>query len=303
MIVPPSWMREELDAERKKAEEHFRQDRHREPLELYLELFDEYQGIVEEVFEQTVDLKEIKDHAVDLLSDPQKQFVFRYLSGPPVSVDELKVLVETSSITASHLSKDPELVGRLVAFLQDWHDRRRFPWLQGEWEPAEHDRKAAILATAALLAARRTETIRRSAGNKVQEGLVSTQLRRSRFTEVPTRRMATLADAPAPGEFCGESLFGERKADFVVGLWDGRKMPLECKVSNSATNSVKRLNNDAAAKAVAWQKDFGTIQVVPAAVLSGVYALRNLESAQQRGLTLFWAHDLRTMMDWIHRTR
>jgi hypothetical protein len=66
---------------------------------------------------------------------------------------------------------------------------------------------------------------------------------------------------------------------------------------------VKRLNNDAAAKAEVWRQDFGAQQVVPAAVLSGVYKLHNLENAQERGLTLFWAHDLQPMLDWLHRTR
>ena len=46
----------------------------------------------------------------------------------------------------------------------------------------------------------------------------------------------------------------------------------------------------------------GTVQVVTAAVLGGVYAMRNLVDAQDRGLTLFWAHDLAAMVDWIHET-
>ena len=44
-------------------------------------------------------------------------------------------------------------------------------------------------------------------------------------------------------------------------------------------------------------------QVVPTAVLSGVYKLHNLEEAQTRGLTLFWAHALTEMLEWIDRTR
>ena len=128
------------------------------------------------------------------------------------------------------------------------------------------------------------------------------QLRQSDFTEVPTREVKTLHDAPVAGEFCRESLFGSRKADFIIGLPDGRTMALECKVSNSATNSIKRLNNDAAVKATTWRNDFGTVQVVTAAVLGGVYALRNLVEAQKRGLAIFWAHDLPAMIDWIRST-
>jgi hypothetical protein len=88
-----------------------------------------------------------------------------------------------------------------------------------------------------------------------------------------------------------------------VGLWDGRVMPIECKVSNSATNSVKRLNNDAAIKAEVWRRDFGATQVVPSAVLSGVYKLHNLEDAQRRGLALFWAHDICRLVEWISKTK
>ena len=98
-------------------------------------------------------------------------------------------------------------------------------------------------------------------------------------------------------------MLGTRKADFVVRLWDKRIMAIECKVSNSATNSVKRLNNDAAAKAEVWRAEFGNRQVVPTAVLSGVYKLRNLQSAQERGLTLFWAHNLDVLLDWIEDTK
>jgi len=125
--------------------------------------------------------------------------------------------------------------------------------------------------------------------------------RRGRSSRI-RRRIPTLGEGPGPGEFCAESLFGGRKADMVVGLWDRRTLPLECQVSNSATNSIQRLNNDAAVKAVEWRREFGEPQVVPAAVLSGGFKLRHLEYAQERGLALFWAHDLHALLDWIERT-
>ena len=137
----------------------------------------------------------------------------------------------------------------------------------------------------------------------MQEQLVARQLRRSRFSQVETRKISTLAQAPVSGEFCREALLGSRKADFIIGLWDKRTMALECKVSNSSTNSIKRLNNDAAVKAITWQREFGTAQIVTVAVLDGVYATRNLIDAQKKGLTIFWAHDLKAMVNWMHDTR
>jgi hypothetical protein len=76
-------------------------------------------------------------------------------------------------------------------------------------------------------------------------------------------------------------------------------MPIECKVSNSALNSVKRINNDAAAKAAEWLKAFGTNQVVPTAVISGVFKVINLLQAQEAGLTIFWSHDLKKLGEFI----
>lgn len=123
------------------------------------------------------------------------------------------------------------------------------------------------------------------------------------FDEVPTAAIHTLVKGPQTMQFCAECQLGDRKADVVVRLHDTRLMAIECKVSNSATNSVKRLNNDAAVKADYWLKQFGTAQVVPAAMLSGVFKVLNLEQAQSRGLSLFWSHDLSKLTEFIDSTR
>ena len=122
-------------------------------------------------------------------------------------------------------------------------------------------------------------------------------------TEVPAAAINTIVKGPQALQFCAECQLGERKADVVVRLHDTRLMALECKVSNSSTNSVKRLNNDAAVKAEYWLKVFGTSQVVPAAVLSGVFKVMNLAQAQERGLALFWSHDLDKLGAFIDTTR
>ena len=145
--------------------------------------------------------------------------------------------------------------------------------------------------------------MRRNKGKDEQEQHVNDTLIASGFQKVASRPVLTLNKAPGPGTFCRESLLGERKADFILGLWDGRVAAIECKVSNSSTNSVKRLNNDAAVKAEVWFRDFGTRQIVPVALLSGVYKIHNLESAQNRGLAIVWAHDLNELVQWIRQTK
>jgi hypothetical protein len=172
-----------------------------------------------------------------------------------------------------------------------------------EREPSEAERAAAVMASAALMAASRVQTNRRTSGKDQQEAAVKAALVELKFVEVAPRKIANVTMAPAAGQFCGESVLGTRKGDIIVRLWDQRVMPIECKVSNSSTNSVKRLNNDAAVKASSWKTDFGLRQVVPSAVLGGVYKLHNLIDAQERGLTIFWAHDLKPLTEWIDGTK
>ncbi len=182
-------------------------------------------------------------------------------------------------------------------------DRRRFAWISEGREPSPDERSAAVLATAAVMAVQKVGTQRRTEGSQQQEELVRSALTGNGFVQVKRRSVSTLSFAPNPGEFCKEALVGTRKADVIVRLWDGRLMPTECKVSNSATNSIKRLNNDAAVKASIWLKEFGTRQIVPAAVISGVFELSHLKSAQEAGLSLFWSHSLEQMLSWIEGTK
>ncbi|MBX5470085.1 MAG: XamI family restriction endonuclease [Thermoleophilaceae bacterium] len=301
-LDPPRWDPEQLEADRLAAITKFREERLQEPLEQYLEAFDTYRRALEDLLEATVDLTDLSTARLEILTDPALLEALRYTAGPPISEDDLKVLAD-ASLAPSKLRADRDMGQRVIETILTALDHRRFPWLVEGREPNEDERTAAVLASAALMATQRLSTSRRSESKTSQEQSVRDALLDAGFEEVPTRRIETLAQAPNEGQFCGESQFGSRKADFVIGLWDGRTMPLECKVSNSSTNSIKRLNNDAAVKASRWIEEFGTIQTVPAAVLSGVFKRRNLEAAQEVGLTIFWAYKLDALLEWIERTR
>ncbi|MGH9723253.1 MAG: XamI family restriction endonuclease [Bryobacteraceae bacterium] len=302
MIPPPRWTQEQLENDIQLAIANFRRERMQEPLEAYFDAFEEYRGFVEDLLEASVDLAEIDKRAVEVLTNPNLLEAFRYIAGPPLSEAGLKTLGE-AVLTPSRLRKDPAMVRRIVEVVRMGLDRRRFPWISENREPAEEEKAAAVLASASLMATRRVGTARRQESKDAQELLVENTLITSGLTIVDRRPIQTLNNAPNAGEFCRESLLGSRNADIVVRLWDHRIMPIECKVSNSALNSIKRVNNDAAIKAETWIKDFGTRNIIPAAALSGVYKLRHLMDAQHRGLTLFWAHNLQALVSWIEETR
>jgi hypothetical protein len=300
-IAPPRWASEELEVARRAAITKFREERLQEPLGQYLQAFDRNLATFDEILSVTADLADWRPH-LQVLTNAALLEALRYLAGPPISRDDLEVLAD-ASLAPTRLRADRDMAQRVMETVLTALDRQRFPWVAEGRAPTPPEREAASLASSALMTTQQLATSRRSESKTTQEQTVAAALTSAGFTQVPAHRIPTVADAPAPGEFCGESLFGTRKADFVVGLWDGRKMPVECKVSNSSTNSVKRLNNDAAVKAVRWIEEFGTVQTVPAAVLSGVYKRHNLEAAQVAGLSIFWAHALDSMLDWIEQTR
>lgn len=303
MVEPPRWTTEEFEAQRKIAIENFREERMSEPLEEYLERFDEVRGKVEDLLEMTVDLTQITAMAADVLIDPGLYEAVRYLAGPPISKDDLETLTD-APLSPTSIRKDPERAKRAVEIVLLGLDRNRFPWIGEGRDPTEAERTAATIASSALMAARRVMTSRANEGKAEQEKTVAEALASIPMKRVPGRTIPNLSAAPDEGEFIStECLVGSRKADLTARPFDGRLMPIECKVSNSSTNSIKRLNNDAAAKAERWLKEFGEVNVIPTAVLSGVFKVRNLEAAQKNGLTIFWAHDLDRLVEFIKATR
>lgn len=226
----------------------------------------------------------------------------RYLAGPPISEDDLQIIADVDSISAGVLSGNPDQAEKVFRVIERVIDPYRFPWVHADETATGEQRESALTSSAVLLAAQRIATERRSHGKNSQEAEVRQFLRELGFAEVSTETITTIVKGPQRGQYCAECKLGDRKADIVVRLHDTRLMAIECKVSNSAVNSVKRLNNDAAVKAKYWIEQFGSAQIVPVAVLAGVFKVHNLEQAQQMGLTLFWSHALHELGRFIRST-
>jgi hypothetical protein len=151
--------------------------------------------------------------------------------------------------------------------------------------------------TAGLKAAQEVQTSRRSESSVRQEAAVRDVLDQAGFSPVPARPL-DVTGGLQPGEFSNECLVAGAKCDVPVGLKDGRLLLIECKVSNSATNSVKRLNREVGNKTAVWRDAFGQ-RAISAVVLSGVFKLTNLQSAQTSGVVLFWEHRLESLAAFL----
>jgi hypothetical protein len=302
--APPRWTSDELSAEAAASAQLFRAERladadawssHVEAaLKKFRSLFEKLDNLVP---------KAIGDEALAQAYGARLGEAIRYLAGPPISDDDLRVIADVESLAPGALVKDKRALRKVFEVVERVIDPYRFPWVRRGAAPTPEQLDAALTASAVLLAARRIATERRNEGKDAQEAKVKEYLRALGYKEVAPQTINTLVKGPQASQFCAECLLGERKADVVLRLHDTRLMAIECKVSNSATNSVKRLNNDAAAKAEYWLKVFGTSQVVPAAMLAGVFKVRNLEQAQQRGLALLWSDDLERLSASVESTR
>jgi hypothetical protein len=301
---PPRWTEEQFTTNANIAASNFRHERLL-PTEAWAGHYKTARAKFESLFTQLGDLdpQHFSDTTLALAYKGKLGEALRYLAGPPISDDDLKVLADVSSLAPTILSANHEAIRKVFDVIERVIDPFRFPWVIERRSPTTSEKSAALLASSVLLAAQRIATERRNNGKTAQENQVKNYLRSLGFSEVPTTAIKTIVKGPGPGEFCAECMLGDRKADIVLRLHDTRLMAIECKVSNSSTNSIKRLNNDAAVKAVRWIEKFGSDQVVPVAMLSGVFKLLNLVQAQEKGVTIFWAHDLDRLGEFIESAR
>ena len=304
MTLPTKWTSQQLEDDAGKATAIFRRERLDETLELYSRFIDEFVPVFQSIIEKLPRLStEPLDPATvaDMLRNKNSRIAFRYLAAPPISEDDLKTLAETT-LSIAALERNLDQARRVRDIVLHIIDPHRFPWIVESRDPGEHERETAIVASAVLVAAKKVETSRRNDAKRIQESRVKDLLRGIGLTEVPARDIPLLDAAPAPGEFCGESRLGDTRADLVIRLYDRRVMAIECKVSNSAVNSFKRVNHEAVGKAGKWLRAFGDHATVPSAVLSGVFNPDNLATAQITGLSIFWGFRLQDLADFIMTT-
>lgn len=238
----------------------------------------------------------------DIIRDPETNLILRCIGTPPISADDLKTLAMTS-ITQTSVRSSQELADRVGEILCGIRDFKRFPWLQDGRKPTAEELARAELATATLAAAGKILTHRRNDERAELEKQVH-DLLGMHLEEIPCQTIENVRDGgPRPGQFMRNAVIGEHGADAIVGLYDHRLLCLECKASNSEINSRKRLNKEVGADAKEWLSRFGESNIVPAAVIRGVFKFDYVKQAQQVPVAIFWAHRLMDLIKFIETTK
>lgn len=291
----PYWSSDEL-AERCAAERARFIDRYKQSLrEQYAAVERECADEVRELFRETDFLRGLGDEP-DLFSRRRDLLIpARYLCAPPISDDTFKIV-----------SAADGAVKTILEFL----DRERFPWLTASKPVSARtaDVRTAVRITAKLLAQQRAGTAARGSASRDQEAHVRAVLAKAKLRYVEPRairdRLQALGDAPAHGltrtnyqealgrgEYTREFPLAGTKCDVPVRLANGDLLPIECKVSNTEVNSVKRLNRETGGKHDRWRNAFGS-QLRTGAVLGGVFKVLNLQQAQDDGILIFFDYEL-----------
>lgn len=281
------------------ARANFRTARLSEPA-VYQNYVAEYDPFFRELIPRLADLYKNKldrNWLLEFIANPKALDAFRYLAAPPVSFDDLEAIADTR-IRSSTFSADPKSVDAVVRVVGQLLDPSRFPWALAGSKPSKDEIERAVIASTVLIASQRVATDRRNKAKIEQEGLVKDIFRALKFEEVAARPMRLITNAPDPLEFCGQAKLGSKQGDVFARLADERLLAIECKVSNSEVNSFKRIMNDSVSKATEWTEALGKNQVIPVAVLRGVFNPDNLAIAQEK-MFLIWDHRLGDLVKFV----
>lgn len=302
---PTVWNDKELEEQAQASINAFVDRRLKEPRDRYLDHLAQRKAAILRLFRilARVDPADPDPKVVrTILFDAALKGALRYVAGPPVSDDDLSVLVtrSTARLTQKQLKADDGLTIAVLDMICSMADPIRFPWIADRREPMRHELKHAVRATTALHAAATLQTERRGYGREVEKTLEKRLIRLDFAKEKTPNKGKITAPSHWPAErtFYGECTVYGRKADLLIGLTDGRIVAVEAKDSSSALNSIKRVLNDTAAKARHWDTKAGET-LVPVALLSGVFKLDSLRSAQESGLYLVWTHELDSFVNWL----
>jgi hypothetical protein len=265
-VSPPLWTDEQLEADRQQSIAHFITERQDVIGSRYERALVKNIRYVIALFRASNNLHDLVTGKV-LADQPAFVDVARYLAGPPVSQDVFDVLAGTPLAKRRRL--DAARARQAAALLQTVLDRHRFPWLFATppRQPTRTGRKVAIGWTAGLKTSQEVATEMRTQASMRQEQAVAAVLDRAGFVRGEGKAI-TFIDDLERSSYRRETLVAGIKCDVPIRLHDGRLLLIECKVSNSGVNSVKRLNRECGGKADRWRAEFGQ-RAICAVVLSG----------------------------------
>jgi Holliday junction resolvase len=300
------WTDEEILSDCKESTRLFRLRRMNEPLADYLAEFTGARAAADYVVDslpQLLGTPTDRHLLAGIIKNPAFNTALRYLTAPPISADDLDTVL-CRSLSATAIRNDQEFAEELVELVRQTIDPKRFPWLSTGAPPTAEELQIAKVASTVAATIQRVQTKRRGDEKSELEGSVVSLLDALNFTRVATPRGSIMhaEDLPKAGEYMVSATLGNDNGDCIIGLYDRRRLALECKSSNSGVNSRKRLNKEVIKDAEHWAAQFGA-QVLTAAALRGVFKPEYVQDAQNTPVMIIWEHRLDDLERFIESTK
>lgn len=248
----------------------------------------------------------LRDVAVALRESAGHLAVLRRLLSPPLSQDQLHLRCRSYSKAAENSGAPVpfEKSQHIASFILEWRDPQLTLWLDQNREPLKAELHSTTEALALLIAAQAAVTNKRTLLAAKQEADVLELLTGKGWKQ----KSAPLIDQSSQlsaREFMHKTRFATgtrpQEVDIACGMGSSVVLAMECKVTNDATNSIKRVN-DILKKAGAWQEHWGNF-VKTAALLQGVIAYKDVARLLEAGVQVFWSHRLQDFAAWLEQNQ
>lgn len=259
-------------------------------------------SVRKEILRTLIETQGLRDLQGSLTRTGRHLLVLRHLFAPPISQDQLKLIVPSYPKGAekrdSRLSSKAadEFAGAFAAR----RDKGLTAWLTTNSNPNRRQVKRLLDTLTPMISSQIFNTVRRNRLSNEQEMAVVGLLEGKGWTRSPSTTVNNTADLP-PLHFMRKTRCRTRTAtkevDIACGVSPSLLLAMECKVSNDATNSVKRVG-DVMDKTKAWNDQWGGF-IQTAALLQGVVAMKDVKRLLDSDVLVFWSHDLQPLADWL----
>ena len=255
------------------------------------------------VLKSLIETNYLRDLPASLTKTGAHLLVLRHLFAPPISQDQLKLILPSypkgAEKQATKLS-----VAAAHAFATAFAARRDptlTPWLTTNADPTRRQIRKLLHTLTPMISSQIFNTERRSRLAEEQEASVDALLSAKGWTKIRSQTVSNPVDLGAKRYMrktrCKSSKTATKEVDIACGVTADLIIAMECKVSNDATNSVKRVS-DVMDKTKAWKEQWGGF-IQTAALLQGVVAYKDVARLLNSDVLVFWSHDLQPLSDWL----
>ena len=246
----------------------------------------------------------LRDISAAVLRNGAHMLAFRHITAPPISQDQFSLICPNWRKSTEKHGGPRVKAAEAVAITNAFNERRSrslCTWIDTGRDPTMLEIRRLLWAISPLIASQQIQTIQRNRVASTQESAVTDLLIRKNWTKKISSLLDRRAELPFR-HFMHKTRYATATAtpqevDIALGLKDTIVLAMECKVSNDATNSVKRIN-DVLKKSTSWRSHYGSF-VKTAALLQGVIAAKDVARLIDDGVEVFWSHDLDSFERWL----